>query len=231
MCRENPRLAGRAACFRGIPIQKLLKGEGHYPVIGGINLARYQTNGVKGFLTRSDYDVLKKRIVRLSQPKIMAQNLVAHIQSPKPHVKLIAALDGNGEIVNLDTVTNIVLKTNALSAKFLLALINSTLINWYTYKFIFCSAICTMHLDEYYVGKIPVPLSHHGKQAALDKLVDQIMAVKGHNQAAETGELEREIDQIVYNLYNLRPEEIAIVEGATEPKAKAAEKRTYGGGR
>lgn len=37
---------------------------------------------------------------------------------------------------------------------------------------------------------------------------------KQANPAADTSALEREIDQQVYALYGLRPEEIAIVEGA-----------------
>ena len=41
-----------------------------------------------------------------------------------------------------------------------------------------------------------------------------IIAAKQANPAADTSALEREIDQQVYALYGLTPEEIAIVEGA-----------------
>ena len=37
---------------------------------------------------------------------------------------------------------------------------------------------------------------------------------KQRDPAADTTALEREIDQLVYKLYELTPEEIAIVEGA-----------------
>ena len=46
------------------------------------------------------------------------------------------------------------------------------------------------------------------------ELVDKILAAKHTDPDADVSELENEIDQIVYLLYKLTPEEIAIVEGA-----------------
>ena len=48
---------------------------------------------------------------------------------------------------------------------------------------------------------------------AIVSLVERILAAKQANPAADTSALEREIDQQVYALYGLTPEEIAIVEG------------------
>jgi hypothetical protein len=53
------------------------------------------------------------------------------------------------------------------------------------------------------------------KQSAVAKLVDQVVAAKRQNPAADTSGLEREIDQQVYALYGLTPEEIKIVEEAS----------------
>ena len=44
-------------------------------------------------------------------------------------------------------------------------------------------------------------------------LVDQILTTKQKDPNADTLVLERRIDQMVYKLYDLTPEEIAIVEG------------------
>jgi hypothetical protein len=44
-------------------------------------------------------------------------------------------------------------------------------------------------------------------------LVERILAAKRANPQADTSELEREIDQLVYRLYGLTEEEIRIVEG------------------
>ena len=43
--------------------------------------------------------------------------------------------------------------------------------------------------------------------------VDNILAVKKSNPKADATDLEHEIDQLVYKLYSLTPEEIKIVEG------------------
>lgn len=43
-------------------------------------------------------------------------------------------------------------------------------------------------------------------------LANQILSVKKENLNADTSPLENEIDQLVYKLYNLTPEEIKIIE-------------------
>jgi hypothetical protein len=68
---------------------------------------------------------------------------------------------------------------------------------------------------------IPVPGSWPEHRQALASGIDRILAVKRAQPAADTSALEREIDAIVYRLYGLTPDEIAIVEGR-EPGAKKA---------
>ena len=51
-----------------------------------------------------------------------------------------------------------------------------------------------------------------------DTLVERIPAAKKRDPGADTTALEREIDQLVYKLYDLTPEEIAIVEESTRGK-------------
>jgi hypothetical protein len=45
-------------------------------------------------------------------------------------------------------------------------------------------------------------------------LVDKILEAKKENPQADTIELEREIDNLVYRLYDLTEDEIKLVEGA-----------------
>jgi len=44
-------------------------------------------------------------------------------------------------------------------------------------------------------------------------LVDQILSAKQKNPDADTSQLEHQIDQLVYKLYDLTEEEIKIIEG------------------
>ena len=63
-----------------------------------------------------------------------------------------------------------------------------------------------------YVGQIPIPSTSQADQAALEALVDRILAAKQANPQADVTDLEREIDERIYHLYGLTPEEIRIVE-------------------
>ncbi len=54
------------------------------------------------------------------------------------------------------------------------------------------------------------------KQADVVQMVGRIFASKKKHPAANTTALEREIDQQVYALYGLTPEEIKIVEEASK---------------
>ncbi|MBF0345674.1 MAG: hypothetical protein HQL06_15780 [Nitrospirae bacterium] len=60
---------------------------------------------------------------------------------------------------------------------------------------------------------LPVPIISPIKQKHFVDIVDQILTRKQNDPNADTTDLEREIDQLVYQLYNLTPQEIAIIEG------------------
>ena len=50
------------------------------------------------------------------------------------------------------------------------------------------------------------------QQKIIIGLVDQVLEKKRINHNADTSSLEKEIDQQVYALYNLTPEEISVIE-------------------
>ena len=66
------------------------------------------------------------------------------------------------------------------------------------------------------MATVPIPDFPPKDEQVLTKLVDRILAAKRKNPEADTSALEREIDQLVYALYGLTPEEIRIVEEATQ---------------
>ena len=66
-------------------------------------------------------------------------------------------------------------------------------------------------LEQLPVAKIPV-----AQQPSFIALVDQILAAKAADPDADTADLEQEIDRMIYALYDLTDDEIAIVEGAEE---------------
>ena len=205
---------------RGLPWQSKLSGSGDVPVVGGKQIVRYGTNGIKGFVSSEDLepsedsDSPNKKVEFLQQPKVMSQNIIAHITEPKPHIKIIATADQTGDVLSVDTVTNTVLTDRNISPIFISVLLNSTLINWYAHKFIFASAVRTMHFDEDYVGKIPIPLITPEVQEPIIELAEQIMAAKVENPHANCSVEEKKIDKRVYDLYRLTKAEVQTVKSS-----------------
>ena len=104
--------------------------------------------------------------------------------------------------------------------KYLLALLNSRLMEFY-FSFVgIMTAGGAFTLKYETIGELPVKELPLSKQELIINLVDQILAMtKGEDyltnssKQAKVKEYERQIDQMVYQLYNLTPEEIAVVEG------------------
>ncbi len=67
------------------------------------------------------------------------------------------------------------------------------------------------------LSNIPIPILDTPPMMAIvdqiNNLVERILAAKGGNPQADTSALEREIDQLVYELYGLTEDEVKIVEG------------------
>ena len=190
---------------RGLSVQKFLKATGEVKVIGGREISRYGIDGVKGFANRDTLDSADKKIQSLLQPKIISQNIVTSKQ-------IKATVDITGDILGVDTVENTFLTDPNFSIHFVAALFNSTLVNWYAYRFIFSSALMTMHFDNYYVGKIPVPVVSLEEQRPIIELVEQILSMKQKDPKADSAEIEKQIDALIYALYRLTETEIAIVQ-------------------
>lgn len=67
-----------------------------------------------------------------------------------------------------------------------------------------------------FVEQLPIANATITQKKEIESLVDRILSAKKSNPQADTSAEEQEIDQLIYKLYNLTPEEIAIVEGKNE---------------
>ena len=63
-----------------------------------------------------------------------------------------------------------------------------------------------------FMKQIHVPNIDSDRKTLITNLVNEILAAKGADPAADTSNLENEIDKLVYGLYDLTDDEIAIVE-------------------
>ena len=96
----------------------------------------------------------------------------------------------------------------------LLGLLNSKAVFWFYTKTSTQIRGGFVRFIAQYVSQIPIPPIKPAQKASISKIVNQILATKRTNPDVDVSELENEIDQIVYLLYDLTPEEIKIVEGA-----------------
>jgi len=65
-----------------------------------------------------------------------------------------------------------------------------------------------------YVENLPYKDTDKRLQEAIITNVDKIIELRKHNLHASTSELERQLDEIVYQIFNLSPKEIGLVESS-----------------
>ena len=95
--------------------------------------------------------------------------------------------------------------------KFLLGVLNSNFTNWYFRNFLSEG----LHFYPNDAKELPIPDVTPEQQIPIIKLVDQILDAKHTDPDEDTTGLEKEIDNLVYELYNLTSEEVRVVEKAT----------------
>ncbi|GHS51101.1 type II restriction endonuclease Eco57I subunit R [Helicobacter pylori] len=106
----------------------------------------------------------------------------------------------------------------------ILGVLNSSFMSWYARE-----NFKDKHMSGGYLGlnkgnleKLPMFELEKSNQPTADKiiaLVDKILALKEKDPKANTQELEKEIDALVYQLYHLTDEEIKIIEEGQEIKS------------
>jgi hypothetical protein len=203
--------------FRGLPAQRRLAAAGAIPVLAGRDLERWRLRSYAGFLPAGQgaYD-----LSRFQKNKLVFQNIIAHVANPRPHLRLIGAFDG-GCTATLDTVNNLVARDAGVDLYAILALLHSRLINWFVYAVVYNKAIRTMHFDQYFLNKIPLPADFDGVQRELGKLgriCTEQAAEMANSVGASPGRGERilklgrqhnqtcaELDQLVDVAYRVSP--------------------------
>ena len=116
------------------------------------------------------------------------------------------------------SATFYVIKTSRLNLKYLTGILNSKLIAfWLKHKGKMQGS--NYQIDKEPIMEIPLIKSSESKQKPLINLVDKILAItkakdylQSPNKQTQVQKYEKQIDQLVYKLYELTPEEIKIIE-------------------
>lgn len=208
--------------FRGINAQKFVskKSKDGERILCGKGIQRYYIDNNCNYFINTNYISKIKKAKRLKIPKIMVQNIIAHIRD---HIKITATYDSEG-LLDLDTVNNILVEDPNFDPKYILVLLNSDLISFYAYNFIYSKAIRTMHFDRNYSDKIPIKkvskdiqeyfsnkvdilLNLYSKYLSDTKLSDRTIKLK---QQIET--IEKELNDKVYEIYGITDDERNLIE-------------------
>ena len=97
--------------------------------------------------------------------------------------------------------------------KFVLALLNSKLLDfYYKKKFSTKKEEAFPEIQTYLYEQLPLPIVNQEQQNKVISIVDTILQLKSGNNNADTSSLENEINVIVYDLYGLTDAEIKVIE-------------------
>ncbi|MEM3490348.1 MAG: TaqI-like C-terminal specificity domain-containing protein, partial [Nitrososphaerota archaeon] len=215
-------LADISETFRGLPFQNRCSTNNAILILRGENIAKYSIYGSICKVNLLEDEYKNKKIIKLMRPKIVSQNIVAHVKSPRDRIIIMATYDKIG-LLTLDTVMNTFLLDNRFSYEYVLSVLNSRLAEWFYYWFVYNRAVRTMHFDEIYMGKLPIRIPNPKNLNlihSIESLVSEILSltqsddyVSNPQKQEKVKELEKQIDQLVYKLYDLTEDEIKIVEG------------------
>lgn len=201
--------------FRGDNFQKAVLKQGDISVLGGKEIQQYRIEGIKGYI--KEYLKLSEKS-SIQKNSILMQRLIAHIQNPTPHIKMIGTIIESEKAKKfriVDTVYQIVCDSD-ISNFYILGCLHSNFLNWYCYRFAFAKAIRTFQFSTETAMRIPIPKITESNKSTADKiiaLVEEILKAKEQDPSSSTQELEKEIDSLVYTLYNLTDDEIKIIKG------------------
>jgi hypothetical protein len=149
-----------------------------------------------------------------NQPKLVWQDILAHVKNPEPRVVLQAAVDYEGAYI---ADTAIYATSEDYSLEYLCGLMNSSLFSWFTYNLIHNRAIRTMHFTPVYFGRLPTPPEDD------EDLIEEIETCTEDIMEMEKGEegelMERydELNEAIYDLYKLSEEERELVNSEAPP--------------
>ncbi len=125
---------------------------------------------------------------------------------------LIAALDTN-QFIARDNLYILVSNNIKYSEELILGLLNSYLLNWY-YQNIINNEVGEVlaQVKKGHLSLLPIPDVSLPFFIEIEKMVDKILAAKKDDPNADTSELEKQIDHLVYKLYQLTYNEVKIID-------------------
>lgn len=175
----------------------------------GENIQRYGFVG--NFMNCIESDEILKFLDKNSQSNIIAMQGIHNIDAKfRIHCTLLESKNTN-KFVFLDSTKMLFVECKEI-AKYLIGLLNSRLLNW-----LFKKTSTNNNINIYELQSLPIPKPNSKNQKLVDEIVNsvnQILEIKEENSQTDTTKIEKDINNLIYKLYNLDANEIKIIERA-----------------
>jgi very-short-patch-repair endonuclease len=187
--------------FNHNSISKIPKGK---KILKGENVSKYNIVESDFYIEPdfSDSKSFKKEEIFSTIPKLLSRFVSNN---------LVFAIDDKIGYYNTNVVYNIQIVDINYNIKYLLALLNSSLLNYWFFNVYSNTDKIFPHIQKNQLASIVINVANAEQQQPFIDLVDIILEKKENNE--DTSKEEKEIDMMVYKLYDLTEEEIKIVEG------------------
>lgn len=145
---EMPRgtaISSKSELFNDNPLSECKE---YIPILRGQDIGRYYIKNPELFI-EGKLDIFEPKMSLYNKKKILVQNVAKRI---------VATYDSSGYIA-LDTINLLIIKNkykNEYCYKYLLAIINSELMEFYFQNIINNRSKLTIHMDKPYLGRIPI---------------------------------------------------------------------------
>ncbi|NUM81476.1 Eco57I restriction-modification methylase domain-containing protein [bacterium] len=183
----------------------------------GKHLSRYHLNNTDTWINYRPSEMMKAEIRRQKgkRPGLWMRNENVFKRSKiiyrKVATELVATYDGVG-VYYEQTIHGATVVDNNVQTKFVLALFNSFLFKFYYHMTNSQGGNIFPQVRISSVENLPIKIVAKTIQGKIVGIVERILTAKQTNPQADTTKLEREIDVMVYKLYELTYDEVKIVD-------------------
>ena len=176
--------------------------DGAHPILVGNSIGKYQIKEIRGYARHEPNNLsVYKPFEVYTQPRILIQR----IRNLSLKDRIIATYVEDS-LLSTNTLRVLLGKNKATNLKYLLGILNSRLINYF-----FRLNFNNKDIYAYQLAEIPINYDLEFEREIIG-MVDQILEMKKNNPEINTTALQSQIDQLVYQLYELTEEEIGLVE-------------------
>jgi len=187
------------------------------PLVEGKDVKMYKLTFNRKYILYDRKKLYRAReeSIFLSPEKLITQRIGGGVYP------LIVAYD-NKQYYTFNSTNSILPNENSpLKLKYLLALLNSTLMNWYYTVQYTNKSTLTVNISKTFLEQLPIKSPNDNEQEEVIKMVEKILEITDRSDynndnkqlLEEAMSYRNKIDQFVYKLYGLTEDEKRIVEG------------------